>query len=337
MTETPPAAPAVPVAPAASAPAPAPAAPAAAPVAVPPVVAPVAAAPPAVPGGAPAPSVAPPVESLMPADPGAPPAVPQTAAEKLAEAKALVLAAEAAADPNGGKAWLLTDGVMGAGEKPAWFKTEKYKTVSAQAEAYVGLEKRFGAFTGAPKNEKGEIAYGFTPPEGVQFNAAAPLMQTFNKWAAENQLSQDGYSQVLGQLIQYHESLQPQMADVKSSVGDNVDGRIANTAAWAKANLGAEGYALLRDATSLTGVPEAKRIAATFKLAEALIGKTSQARLPAPGADVPAASGGEGLNKIKSDHGAKMPDGKTLKVDADPSYRLEIEKRYRDYYATGQQ
>lgn len=263
---------------------------------------------------------------MIPADPAAPPPVPQTDTEKLAAAKALVAAAEAAADPNGGKAWLLHEGVMGQGEKPTWFKNDKYKTVSAQAEAYVGLEKRFGGFTGAPKNEKGEVAYVFTAPEGVEFKADHPMAKAFTEWAGANQLSQDGYNQVLGQLIQYEIAQQPNMADVKARLGENADLRISTASAWVKANLGAEGFSSFRSATTGANAD------AVFKLTEALIGKTGQVRMPKPGADVPAASGGDGLAKIKADHGAKMPDGRYRK-DVDPAYAAEIDKRYRDYFA----
>lgn len=322
MTETPTAAPAAPVAPAASAPA-AITPLAAAPVAVPPVVAPPAAAVP--------PVVAPPAEeSLLPADPAAPAAVPATDAEKLAAAQKLVKEAEAAANPNSGKAWLLNDGVMGEGEKPTWFRQDKYKTVAEQAKAYPELEKRFGGFTGAPKNEKGEVAYTFTPPEGVEFKADHPMAQALNKWAGENQLSQDGYNQILGQLVQYELANAPNMGQIKGQLGENADSRIAAVAQWGKANLGNEGYATLRAATS------GKEAAAVFKVLETVIAKTAQFKMPKPGSDVPAATGGDGLAKIKADHGAKMPNGQFRK-DVDPAYAAEIDKRYREYFASAQQ
>lgn len=241
----------------------------------------------------------------------------------------MIKEADAAADPNSGKAWLLHDGVMGAGEKPGWFKQDKYKTVSAQAEAYVALEGRFGAFKGAPKNEKGETTYAFTPPEGVEFKSDHPMAQAFTKWAGENQLSQDGYDQLLGQLIQYEIAQAPDMNQIKAQVGENADVRITQVAQWGKANLGNDGYALLRSATS------GKEAASVFKVLEQIIAKTAQTRMPGVNGDVPAATGGEGLAKIKADHGAKTPDGK-LRVNVDPNYRLEIDKRYRDYYASGQ-
>jgi hypothetical protein len=256
--------------------------------------------------------------------------VPQTEAEKLAAAKKLIDEAEAAANPNSGKAWLLHEGVMGQGEKPSWFKSEKYKTVAAQAEAYTALESRFGAFKGAPKNEKGEIAYKpFTPPEGVTVKNDHPMMQGFTKWAAENQLSQEGYDTLLGQLVQYEAAQAPNMAAIKARLGDNADARIAQVAQWGKANLGNEGYATLRAATSGANAD------AVFKLMESMIGKTSQVRMPAPGADVPAATGGDQLAKIKSDHGAKDAQGR-LRVDVEPAYRADIERRYRDYFAGAQ-
>lgn len=269
-------------------------------------------------------------DSLLPADPAAPAAAPQTEAEKLTAAKALIAAADAAADPNSGKAWLLHDGVMGQGEKPGWFKQEKYRTVSAQAEAYVALESRFGGFKGAPKNEKGEVTYAFKAPDGVEFKQDHPMAQAFTKWAGENQLSQDGYNELLGQLIQYEVAQTPDMGQIKTKLGDNADARIATVAQWGKANLGNEGYALLRSATS------GKEAAAVFQVMEAIIAKTAQIRMPKPGNDVPAATGGDGLAKIKADHGAKTPEGK-LRVDVEPGYRIEIEKRYRDYFVGAQQ
>lgn len=259
----------------------------------------------------------------------------------MAAARKLVAAADLAAQPNARNpdgtqaSWLLSEGVMGTGEKPSWFKSDKYKNVAAQAEAYAHLESRFGSFTGAPKNEKGEVAYTFTPPEGFNLNQQHPLIQTFNKWAGDNQLSQEGYTQLLGQLLQYEQAQAPTMDRVKAAVGPDVDGRISGTVAWTKANVGAEGLALLRDATSIQGVTQENRIAATFKLVEMLINKSGQVRMPKPGADVPQA-GGDALEAIKRDHGAKLPDGR-LRINVEPAYRLEIDKRYREYFAAQSQ
>lgn len=291
-----------------------------------------------VPVPAPAPAATPapaPVESLLPGDAPAPPVVPQTDAEKLAAAKALIAAAEAAADPNarnpdGSKAaWLLHDGVMGQGEKPSWFKQDKYATVSKQAEAYVALESRFGSFVGAPKDG----VYTLNLPQNVpadMVNKDSPLFTEFSKWAAKEQLSQEGFNQLIGYLAQDTMSRAPNMATIKGRLGDNADGRISAVATWGKANLGDDGYQVLRQATSGANAAE------VFQVLERVIAKTSQLRMPKPGADVPGAGAGNGLADIQKAHGARTADGK-LRVNVEPAYRTEIEKRYRDFYAVAEQ
>jgi hypothetical protein len=258
-----------------------------------------------------------------------PPAAPQTDAEKLEAARALVKAAEIAANPNNGQSWLLKDGVMGEGEKPAWLKTEKYKSVAAQAEAYVALESRFGSFVGAPKDGKYEVA----PALKDIVQADHPMLGEFTKWAAGKQLSQEGYNEMLGMLATYDAGFAPQADVVRQAIGENADTRVGTVANWAKANLDAEGLNAFRTATSLdANMHPNARVAAAFKALERVIAKTSQVRMPKPGADVVGGQAAEGLAAIKAAHGAKMPDGR-LRVDADPHYRLEIDKKYRDYYA----
>src|SRR5690349_17470972 len=52
--------------------------------------------------------------------------------------------------------WYYSDGIKGDGAKPDWFKGDKYKTVTDQAKAYTDIEKKLGAFKGAP--EKYDLA-----------------------------------------------------------------------------------------------------------------------------------------------------------------------------------
>lgn len=294
------------VPPAAAAPAVTPlAAPAAAPAVVPPAAAPAAA-----------------LDSLLPAAAPAVAAVPQTDAEKLAAAQELVRQASAAADPNSGKAWLLKDGVMGEGERPSWFKADKYKTVVAQAEAYPALEARFGSFVGAPKDGK----YVPTLPEGVDVKLDSPLMGAFNTWAAKAQLSQDGYNELLGFLVQDIASRAPNMATIKTNLGENADARITAVAQWGKANLGDAGYETLRRATAGVNAD------AVFQVLESVIAKTAQIKMPKPGPDVPGGQANDGLEAIRAAHMKRGSDGKPL-VDTDPKYRQAIDKQYRDFYA----
>lgn len=292
-----------------------------APVVTPPVVAPVV-APVVVAPAAPVVPVAPAVEpSLIDVAPAAP-AAPQTEAEKLAAAQALVEAARLAADPNAPQAWVLSEGVLGKGEKPSWFKGDKYATVAKQAEAYVALEQRFGAFVGAPKDGK----YEWKAPEnlpGVEIDMANPLMKGFNEWAAKSQLSPQGYNEVLGMLVQYEAQQAPNMASIKAQVGENADQRITAVNQWAKANLEAPIQQALR--SSMTG----KNAADVFKTMEALIAQTAQARMPKPGDDVPGAGAG-GLAKIEAMAAAKNEKGQRL-VDVEPGYRKKVFEARAEY------
>ena len=261
-----------------------------------------------------------PVDSLLPADDAvaaaADPAAP--AADPAAPA--------APVDPNSGKAWLLAEGVLGSGEKPEWLKSDKYKTAEEQAKAYVGLEKRLGAFVGAPKDGK----YEFVAPkgyEGVTVDMEHPLMKEFTTWAKEAQLSQKGYNEMLGMLTMYEAAQVPNMAIIKQQVGENADARIGAVAAWGKANLGAEGYATLRAATS------GPNAADVFKVLESVIGKTKQVVLPKPGDDIPGASAG-GRAAIVQAQSQKGPDGKRL-METSPLHRAAVEKMWNEYFAAG--
>lgn len=259
-----------------------------------------------------------PVDSLIPADdavaPAADPANPSDPAVVVPPV-----------DPNSGKAWLLAEGVLGTGEKPEWLKADKYKSAEEQAKAYPALEKRFGAFVGAPKDGK----YTFKAPEGyegVQVDMEHPLMKEFATWAKESQLSEAGFNNLLGMLTMYEAAQVPSMAVIKEKVGENADARIGAVAAWGKANLGPEGYATLRAATSGSNAAD------VFKVLESVIGKTKQVVLPKLGDDIPGAGVG-GKAEIIALQGAKDAQGKRLYDQ--PTYRAMVEKRWNDYYSQG--
>lgn len=263
-------------------------------------------------------------DSLIPATPAAPaaPASDTSLLPAQPAAPAAPAAPATPADPNSPNAWVLAEGVLGQGERPAWFKADKYKSVADQAAAYTELEKRFGAFTGAPKEGK----YDYALPEGVgvQLDTEHPLVGTFTKWAAENQLSQKGFTELLGMLGQYEAQHMVDMSTVKAELGDNADARITAVAQWGAANLDKEGYELLRRATS---GPEA---AAVFQVLESVIGKTKQVALPKAGADVPPI-GPDAHKEIDKLMAEKLPNGK-LRFFEDPKFRAEVEAKRAALY-----
>src|SRR6056297_936228 len=83
--------------------------------------------------------------------------------------------------------WMFAEGYAGVGDKPEYLK-ENFKSVSAQAEAYVELEKKFGSFTGAPKD-------GYELPENLDKEDA--LVEEVMKFGTEHNMSQDGFNQLM--------------------------------------------------------------------------------------------------------------------------------------------
>lgn len=302
MSETPAAAPAAPAAPAVD-----PAAPAAA----------AAPAEPAAPAAAPAAPAAPADTSLIPADGAASPPAPAAPA------------AAKAPDPNAPAPvihpeWFLSDGVKGAGEAPAWFRGDKYKTVAAQAEAYKHLEKKLGAFTGAPEDGK----YEFKLPEGIdgEFDTEHPMYKDLTKAAAEMQISNDGFNRLMGMFAKYEASIAPNPAvnleAAKSALGADADARIKSAAFWAKANLTPEQFNDFRAATDAAEM-NGEQIARVVRVVEAAIAKTRVA-MPKVGADVPS-QGQDAEAALRIEHQRKDAKGGLLYF-SDAQHRAKVDK-----------
>lgn len=237
--------------------------------------------------------------SLIPADPGQPAPAPAAAPAKPADPNAPQPAAPAE--------WFLREGVKGEGEPPKWYKADKYKSVADQAEAYSHLEKRLGAFTGAPKDGK----YEFKLPEGIdgEFDVEHPMYKDLTKAAAEMQISNDGFNKLMGMFAQYEASLVPDpaanIAAAKTALGETADARITASAQWVQANLGPELFKEFRAATDAAKM-DGEQIARVVKIVEAAIGKT-RVQMPKPGQDVPAALQNEEqqLELLKNKRGPK--------------------------------
>lgn len=223
----------------------------------------------------------------------------------------------AAADPT----WFYADGVPGKGEAPEWFKADKYKTAEAQAQAYVELEKRFGAFAGAPKTGKYE-----TPkvPEGLEgeFYADHPIFDKFSKWALDRQVSQEGYNEVLGLFAEYEAARVPDRSEILRDIGEGAESRLAAIKQWANANLTADEYGLLKVALA-----PGEHTAAAVKALEKVIAKT---RVVAPKAGADVQAGTMTRESIAELQGKRGPDGKRL-YDTDSKYREKIEKMWIEY------
>jgi len=217
--------------------------------------------------------------------------------------------------------------VKGTGPIPDWYNATKYKSVDEQAKAQRELEKRFGAFTGAPKDGK----YTFKMPEGIEgeFDQEDPKFVAFNKWAVDNHLSQEGYQAILGMYAENLAALTPNFDDIKKSMGDKADERIAAAAQWAKANLDNAGYESFRAATSGSNAAE------VFAVVEAVINKTRQVALPKPGDADPTKTALSPQATVDAMMKEKMPDGK-LRFFEDAAFRADVERRRVEIAAAAQ-
>jgi len=269
---------------------------------------------PVVPEAPAAPAATKPTESLI--DPGTPPATPP--------------AAPAPADPPPAE-WFLADGVKGNGAPPEWFKAGKYKNVEEQAKAYPHLEKRLGAFVGAPEGE-----YVVNLPDQyknvVEVDTTNPVFGELSKWARDSQLSQAGYDQVIGLLAKYEASVYeppPTIEDAKKAIGANADARLQSIGQFVGASLDADAQKALKAILS----PSNPHIAETVAAVEALIAKSRQPAMPKPGdgGPPPPANELDEINKLQAQPDPKQP-GKRL-YETNQEHRHEVERRRREYFA----
>lgn len=138
----------------------------------------------------------------------------------------------------GDNEYLLIDGIKGEGERPEWFKGDKYKSVAEQARAYTELEKKFGSFTGAPKD-------GYEMPEGIDSEDA--LVQEVVKFGEESNLNQEGFSKLLDlAMTQAQVTEEVNREQELQKLGDNAGQRIKQVETWLKHKMG-ESYSEVQE------------------------------------------------------------------------------------------
>jgi hypothetical protein len=162
-------------------------------------------------------------------------------------------------------------------------------------------------------------------PEGVTVDMNHPTMKGFNDWAVKNNVSNEKFNELLGQLASYESAQQVPMSTVLKQLGPEANTRISNVVTWAKANLDDAGFQLMRAATS-----DGKTAAATFAVLERIVAKTGQARMPKPGEDN-ATAGPQGLEAIDAMQAAKNAKGQRL-YEIDPAYRVKVEQARTEYF-----
>lgn len=146
-------------------------------------------------------------------------------------------------DPGTPAPWYLAEGIPGQGDKPDFFKSDKYQFLIDQAKAYPDLESQFGSFTGAPKDGYQVNLSEDVTNAGIEINKDDPLYEEAVKFAGDNKMNQEGFDSMMNLYAT------AKIADAKANdkykedqiAGmDNGQARVNNLIAWGKANLSEE-------------------------------------------------------------------------------------------------
>lgn len=205
--------------------------------------------------------------------------------------------------------YFLSDGVKGVGEKPEWYNSDKFKSVSEQAKGHSELHKAFGSFTGAPKD-------GYTLPEGIESEDA--LAAEYIKLATDMNMNQDGFDKGL-KLLQSQSDVNEEVTREAEmlKLGDNADRRIQNLDAALKHKLG-DAYG---------AVSEMVVDANSIMLAESLIKAYAPMKLPIEGGEHPQ---GITWSDIEVEMNKKDENGRLLR-SSDQAHNAKVERMMKEY------
>lgn len=212
--------------------------------------------------------------------------------------------------------WLLSSDVKGVGDKPDWFKGEKYKTVQAQAEAYNSLESKFGSFTGAPDD------YEMVIPEGMDVQFDEERLGEAKTMFKEMGMDQAGFNKAmewyLGEIAGDPEAEQVSMQQqVQEVLGDKSAQRISQVSGALSNMLDAKTYA---EIAPYANTPEA------IRLVEAVILATAPKVPPIDGGTNPEGFSMQKLTEMRSERIKEGPNTGSLRFHKDAGFRKQIDE-----------
>lgn len=216
-----------------------------------------------------------------------------------------------AAEPTLGEGeYFLSDGIKGVGDQPEWYKADKYKSVAEQAKAYTELEKKFGGFTGAPKE-------GYAIVEGVEQDDS--LWQELVSFGERTNMSQSALNDAWEILTAQEQAVEEVSMEMElQKLGDNGVERVKVVEQYMKNNLDSDTYERVR-----YGVNSAEAV----ELVEALIKATAPAKLPIDGHIEP---GGITWEDIEAEMFRKHENGQLLR-SVDQNHERKIQRMMQEF------
>lgn len=213
--------------------------------------------------------------------------------------------------------WMFAEGVAGEGDVPEWFKGDKYKTVSAQAEAYKDLEGKFGSFTGAP-DEFTVAVSDELKEKGVDISAEHPLVASALEFAKDSNMNQEGFSKMMNLVGMYElanqEAQESFRADELKALGDNAQSRVDNIAKWGQANL---------DENLFGGLADMVKTSESVKTIERLISMTRSAPMSPDNVQVPSPVSSAEVMAMQFEEDKYG----NRRINTDAAFRAEYEKK----------
>lgn len=210
------------------------------------------------------------------------------------------------AEPTlGENEYFLSEGVKGVGEAPDWYIADRYKSVSEQAKAYNELNKKFGGFSGAPKD-------GYTMPEDVEQDDA--LLAELTEFAQDTNMNDEAFGRAWELLTAQAEAVEEVTQEMEmQKLGDNAVERIKTVEGFLKNNLDADEY---------EAVQELVTTADSVKLIEAIVKATMPTRLPIDGGQHPT---GLTWQDVEAEMFKKHESGQLLR-SVDPNHERKVQQ-----------
>ncbi len=222
--------------------------------------------------------------------------------------------------------WSFADNIKGEGDKPEWFKDGKYKTVSAQAQAYNDLESKFGSFTGAPESYEVSLSAELSE-KGMTIDAEDTMVVQAMEFAKASGMNQDGFNNLINLYGEVELARTAADDEIRTqemqALGSTAEKRIGNLQQWGKANLSAEMF---------EGFEGMAQTASGVVALERLVAMTRSAPM-SPDNLTPASNGSaEELNKLQfatDEHGNRL-------INTDPNHKAKYNAMRASIYGEGE-
>lgn len=199
--------------------------------------------------------------------------------------------------------WYYDHNIKGDGAKPDWFKGDKYKTVTDQAKAYSEVEKKLGAFKGAP--DKYDLAIEGYPD--LKFSEEDPLLKGFLENAKKQGVSQEYVTELLGVYAQALTHNMPNPDDELKKIGVNAQQDLQILSQWAGNILSADEFNVFKNMVTT---------AEAFKIFDKLRNVGTGADVAPPTSHVPHETSSQVLQLINDP-----------RYDTDAQFRDEVRKK----------